>query len=129
MTKTQQLAKLPGTGYQIGIVEQREGSAGPYIFVGLAPKEPGDTFYFREDIASHVQQVLEIMHPNLTYQQVTENGRDISIIGYDDRRKAYLKLRVEPGSNRAREVSIKPVINPDGFVPEYMKLLERDLVK
>ena len=115
------------TGYEFRSIVKGADSAGAYL--SAESINDVDPLYFKEDIADHVVLFLKETNPELRYcDPQSLPGGQLSIIGYGKRQKAGIGINVRAGENRFREVVIRPIINPDGFLDTYKSVLERDLV-
>ena len=133
--------EIPSTGYGIRKITAGKDSVGRYLRVELASADLTDPSSQREDFATHIETYLKTTNgqPGLQYKVEPLSGGQIqSVIGYEQCSlnqvrngklgQALIGVNVISGKKREREVIIQPVIHSNGFLKNYMGVLERDLV-
>ena len=139
---TTTLTRMPSVNYDLasirivneGSANVNEGSANPYLHVTTIEEEKPD--YLRRKFADNVFKFLELTDPNLKYSRY-DTPEGIFILGCstgydrwgDKRLRVETKIIVDSGKDGTREVIINPTIHSNGFLENYMSVLERDLVK
>ena len=131
--------EMPKTGYEIRKVERRNGSSDPYLFVELT--DSAYPLHLKEDFATHVRQFLQASHPKLTVAvEPFSEGKILSVIGYDEH-ETRVEINITSGDIRDRQIVVQPSldkyiasngtknIDPRETIENYMRVLERDLVK
>mgnify|MGYP001591112306 CR=1 FL=1 len=136
------LDKMPSLNYDLASAEIKTLKVGKKddsytrIYLSAATVYPETPSYLRQRFATHVQQVLAIINPQLSYK-IIDAESSLFVLGcslvFDQElerptRKVIAQVSVSSGNDRSRAVIIESA-QLNGFLETYKSILKRDLVR